>query len=75
MFTLGLYREEVLDPTLVSELNRLAEVAKYNHPTLMIDWGVSHTTQGHAVVKLQVLGIESSYLIPDALAAFRRLAG
>jgi hypothetical protein len=74
-FTFGLYRDEVLDPSLVSELNRLAEVAKFNHPTLNFSWMVQHTTQGRATVKIQILGIETHFLICDALAAFRRLAG
>lgn len=74
-FTLGLYREESLEPSLVSELNRLAAVAKMNHPSLMVNWFVNHTTQGRAVIKLQILGIESNYLPCDALAAFKRLAG
>jgi hypothetical protein len=75
MFTLGLYHEESLDPSLVSELNRLNGIAKMNHPSLMISWNVAHTSMGRAIVKVQILGIETSYLLPDALAAFHRLAG
>lgn len=72
---LGLYKEEVLDPSLVSELNRLQNVAKANHPSLMVSWFVNHTTMGKAIIKLQILGIESNYLPCEALAAFKRLAG
>lgn len=72
---MNLYKDETLDPSLVSELNRLHGVAKANHPSLMISWNVAHTAMGKAIVKLQILGIESSYLLPDAVAAFKRLAG
>lgn len=72
---LNLYQNEVVDMAVVEQLKSLASEASKTSPFLSVNWHIAHTTMGKAIVKLQILGIESQYLLPDAISAFRRLAG
>jgi hypothetical protein len=74
---LGLYHEtmEERDQKNIQILKGLEEEIRKNHPCLNFSWFVRFGPSGLPTVKIQILGIESHYLIPDAMAAFRRLAG
>lgn len=70
---LGLYKEAEFPVETIETLKGLEVEIRKNHPTLHFSWVVPDPTK--AIVRVQILGIESHFLLPDAVAAFRRLAG
>lgn len=74
---LGLYREtlNLQDLQKIQKLKELESEIKKNHPFLSFMWWVRFTAEGTPSVKLQILGIESYFLLPDAVEKFKGLAG
>lgn len=72
MLNLGLYRNADFPNETMETLKQLEAEIKKNHPFLSFNWFVPDPTK--AIIKVQLLGIETHFLLSDAVAAFRRLA-